>query len=90
MSAEQVLDIGRETVWIMIQLSGPAMAAALVVGVAISLLQAMTQVQETTLAFLPKAAAVIGAVLLTLPFAIAVLKHFTEQLYGRIAGMGGT
>jgi flagellar biosynthetic protein FliQ len=63
--------------------------AALLVGVVISVLQAMTQIQEATLSFLPKLAVILLAQALTLPFALAVLGDFTRLLFGRVAAMGG-
>jgi len=88
MTPEEVIELARQTVWVMLQVGAPALLAALVVGVLISLLQALTQVQESTLSFLPKLAAILAAQLLTLPFALTVLGDFTRLLFGRIAGMG--
>jgi flagellar biosynthesis protein FliQ len=68
----------------------PALLAALVVGVLVSLFQALTQVQETALSFLPQLLALLVAQLLTLPFALTVLGDFTRLLFGRIAGMGAS
>ena len=88
MTPEAVIELARQTVWVMLQVGAPALLAALVVGVLISLLQALTQVQESTLSFLPKLVAIVAAQLLTLPFALTVLGDFTRLLFGRIAGMG--
>jgi flagellar biosynthesis protein FliQ len=52
------------------------------------LLQALTQIQESTLSFLPKFLAILAVQLLTLPFALSVLGDFTRALFGRIAGIG--
>ncbi|MFZ1426641.1 MAG: flagellar biosynthesis protein FliQ [Geminicoccaceae bacterium] len=88
MTPEDVVELARRTVWVMLEVGAPALLAALVVGVLISLLQALTQIQESTLSFLPKLVAIVTAQLLTLPFALNVLGDFTRQLFGRIADMG--
>ncbi len=74
--------------WVTIQVGGPALAAALGIGLLISLLQALTQIQEATLSFVPKALGVFATLALTLPLAMAVLRTFTEGLYARIAALG--
>ena len=89
MNTEGVLGLARAAVWVMLVLGAPSLLAALVVGVAISILQALTQIQETTLSFVPKLLAILLVQLLTLPFALTVIGDFTRGLFGRIAGMGG-
>ncbi len=64
------------------------MLVALVVGVVIALLQALTQMQEMTLSFVPKILAIFLTVMLALPFMIAILTGFGEELFRRIAGLG--
>jgi flagellar biosynthesis protein FliQ len=88
MTAENVVELSRQAIWVMLEVGAPALLAALVVGVLVSLFQALTQVQETTLSFLPKLLAILVAQLLTLPFALTVLGDFTRLLFGRIAAMG--
>jgi flagellar biosynthesis protein FliQ len=90
MTAENVVELSRQAIWVMLEVGAPALLAALVVGVLVSLVQALTQVQETTLSFLPKLLAILVAQLLTLPFALTVLGDFTRLLFGRIAGMGAS
>jgi flagellar biosynthetic protein FliQ len=89
MTPEAVIGIARQSVWVMLQVGAPSLLAALVVGVLVSLLQALTQIQESTLSFLPKLVAILLAQLVTLPLTLAVLGDFTRLLFGRIAGMGG-
>ena len=62
------------------------MIVALVIGLAVSLLQALTQVQEMTLTFVPKILAMFLALIVAMPFMLAQLVQFTEQLYSRIGG----
>lgn len=90
MSPEQVTDIAAGAVWIMLKIGAPTMLVALVVGLAISLLQALTQLQEATLSFVPKLVAIVLTFVLTTPFVIATLGDFTRELYGQIARVGGS
>jgi flagellar biosynthetic protein FliQ len=90
MTPENVVELSRQAIWVMLEVGAPALLAALVVGVLVSLVQALTQIQESTLSFLPKLAAILVAQLLTLPFALTVLGDFTRLLFGRIAAMGAS
>jgi flagellar biosynthetic protein FliQ len=82
-----VLEIARESMIVTLKLGAPIMIAALIVGLVISLFQALTQLQEATLAFVPKVIVVFLAFLLTMPFMITTLIGFTQGLAGRIAGL---
>lgn len=64
--------------------AGPAVAAAMVVGVVIALFQALTQVQEVTLTFIPKIIAILVVAALTAPFMGQVIHSFTQQVFARI------
>lgn len=88
MTAEQVLDVAREAIFVLIKIGAPVMLVALIVGVMIALLQALTQMQEMTLSFVPKILAIFLTLVLTLPFMIATLVGFGEELFQRIAGIG--
>ena len=88
MTPEQVLDVAREAIFVLIKLGAPIMSVALVVGVLIALLQALTQMQEMTLSFVPKILAIFLTIILTLPFMIGTLVGFGEDLFRRIAGLG--
>ena len=90
MTVEQVTDIARESVWLMIKIGAPAMLVALLVGVSISLLQALTQIQEMTISFVPKLLAVLVTLVLTTPFAVASLRDFTVELFGRMVTLGAS
>lgn len=74
----------RSAIWAVILASGPSIAAAMVVGIVISLLQALTQVQEATLTFIPKIIVIFLAAMLTAPFIGGVLFGFSEQVYSHI------
>jgi flagellar biosynthetic protein FliQ len=87
MNGAEVLDIGRDAIWLAIQLSAPIMIVGLLVGVGIGLLQALTQIQEATLVYAPKILAIFIALLVTLPLMGALMAGFMHQIAARIAGM---
>jgi flagellar biosynthetic protein FliQ len=88
MTPEQVLDLVRETIWLMIRIGGPVMLTALVVGLAVSLVRALTQIQEMTLSFVPKVVLMSLALVVALPFMLGELRAFTEQLFQRMVVVG--
>jgi flagellar biosynthetic protein FliQ len=85
MNGAEVLDIGRDAIWLTIQLCAPALIVALVVGVGIGLLQALTQIQEATLVYAPKIVAVFIALLVFLPLMGALLTAFMRHIADRIS-----
>ncbi len=84
MNEADALDIVQSAIWTVILASAPAVGAAMVVGVAIALLQALTQIQEITLTFIPKILVILVVVALTGPFIGAEIYSFTSQVYSRI------
>lgn len=88
MNEIEVLDIGREAIWVMIKAGGPLMLVALVVGLAISIFQALTQIQEMTLTFVPKMLILFVGTLLFLPFMLGTLRAFTLEIFDKIVAMG--
>jgi flagellar biosynthetic protein FliQ len=74
----------QQAVWAVIVSTGPAILAGTAVGVTIALLQALTQIQEATITFVPKMVAVVAALLLFAPLAASQIMLFTEELYARI------
>jgi flagellar biosynthetic protein FliQ len=78
-----VLDIAREGIWVLILVSAPMMIVGLVVGVVIALFQALTQIQEMTLVFVPKIIAIFVTMLVSLPF----MGEQMAQYMMRIADM---
>jgi flagellar biosynthetic protein FliQ len=87
MNGAEVLDIGRDAIWLTLQLSAPVLIVGLIVGVGIGLLQALTQVQEATLVFAPKIVAIFISLLVFLPLMGALMGQFMRQIAARIAGM---
>lgn len=85
MEAPEILDIGQNALWTMLKIGAPTMMVALVVGLVISLFQALTQIQEMTLTFVPKIVAIVAALLLFMPFMLTSLTGFTQGLFDRIA-----
>jgi flagellar biosynthesis protein FliQ len=81
MTGPEVLDVARDAIVTIIMVSAPVMLVGLAVGVAISLLQALTQIQEMTLAFVPKILAIFVTLLLSLPF----MAHTLQGQMNRIA-----
>jgi flagellar biosynthetic protein FliQ len=79
-----VLDIAREGIWVMILIGAPILVVGLLVGVVIALFQALTQIQEQTLVFVPKVLAIFVTMLLTLPFMGAVLGTYMTKLVDMI------
>jgi flagellar biosynthesis protein FliQ len=84
MTSADALGIAREAIIVALKLGAPAMLLALVVGLAISFFQALTQIQEMTLTFVPKMIVILLSLLLFLPFMLSTLSSFTESLMGRI------
>lgn len=80
MNGAIVLDLAREALWVMIMIGAPIMLVGLAVGVVIGLIQALTQIQEATLVFVPKILAIFVTMILTLPFMGATLGSFMNRL----------
>jgi flagellar biosynthetic protein FliQ len=89
MNEVEAIEVGREAVLTVLTMSVPIMAIALGVGLVIALLQALTQLQEMTLVFVPKIIVVFVALVLLMPFMLSTLTGFTEQLADRMIGSGG-
>ena len=85
MGPTEAIDFARECIYVLLQISAPAMLTALVVGVAIGLLQALTQIQEMTLVFVPKIIAIFLVLLIALPFAGSAMAGLMTDVAQRIA-----
>lgn len=85
MNEVDALDIVHSAIWTILVAAGPAVGAAMVIGILIALFQALTQIQEVTLTFIPKIIAVLATVAVTGSFIGGQIVAFTEQAYGRIA-----
>jgi flagellar biosynthetic protein FliQ len=89
MTTEYVLGLGREAITLVLLVSGPMLVFGLVVGLAISIFQAVTQVHEMTLTFIPKIVAVAFALILFLPWMISIITDFTTRLFESIPTLIG-
>ena len=85
MTGAEVLDLGREAIWLTVIISAPVMLIGLAVGFAVSLLQTLTQIQEQTLVFVPKILSIFVALLLFLPIMGGLLGRFTLDVFARVA-----
>jgi flagellar biosynthetic protein FliQ len=84
MTGPEVLDLARQAIYVLLIVSAPMMFVALAVGLAIALLQALTQVQEMTLVFVPKIIAIFLTMLISLPFMAQALDGFTVMVTQKI------
>lgn len=87
MTGAEVLDIGRDAIWLTLKLCAPVLIVGLVIGVAIGLFQALTQIQEQTLVYAPKIVAIFLSLLIFLPMMGALMSAFMRQIASRIAGL---
>lgn len=87
MNPTEVIELAREAIYVLLKMGVPVMMIALIVGLAVSLFQALTQIQEMTLAFVPKIVVIFLSVLLFLPFMLATLTNFTQNIADRITSL---
>lgn len=80
----------RDGMLVMLKLAGPPLLATLVVGLLVALIQAITQINEATLAFVPKVLALGAALVLLGPFMVATLTSYTHLLLDRLVAVGGS
>lgn len=88
MSPESILDIAQSAITTLLLVVGPLMMIALVVGLIISLFQALTSIQEMTLTFVPKIILVFGSLLFLLPWMAEKLRVFADIIFDRIVNQG--
>ncbi|MEW6056952.1 MAG: flagellar biosynthesis protein FliQ [Bdellovibrionota bacterium] len=83
MTEEFILGLGNEAIKIAALLSAPVLIVALVIGIGVSLLQAVTQINEATLTFVPKLAAISVVLIVSGPWMIDTITHYTTELFTR-------
>ncbi len=88
MNETEVVAVAREAIIVLIKMGAPAMLVALAVGLTIAVFQALTQIQEVTLTFVPKILALFGTVLIFVPFMLGTIRSFTLELMDRIISLG--
>jgi flagellar biosynthesis protein FliQ len=86
MTGAETLDVARDAIWTIVVVSSPLMVIGLLVGVVVSLFQALTQIQEQTLIFVPKILAMFVTLLLALPFMADSLHGHMMRISSRIIG----
>ncbi len=86
MTGAEVLDVANDGIYTLLKISAPLMIVALVVGLLIALFQALTQIQEMTIVFVPKILAIFLTLILTLPFIAATLAGLMGRIVVHIAG----
>ena len=89
MTPEQIVGVGKEALFVAIQIAGPILLIGLVLGLAISIFQAATQIQEMTLTFVPKLAALVIIVLLAGKSIAAVMINYTTRVIQTLPEMIG-
>ena len=85
MTSADTIDFARQAMYVLLEISAPAMLTALAVGLAVGLLQALTQIQEMTLVFVPKIIAIFLVLLISLPFAGEAMYGLMTNIAARIA-----
>lgn len=88
MNAVDFIEVSRDGIMVMLQIGAPVMLVALIIGLAISLVQALTQIQEMTLAFVSKILVIFLSMLVFLPFMTTTLTTFSQRLFDRIVALG--
>ena len=87
MNENEVVDLIREAIWLSIKMSTPIMLVGLIVGVVIALLQALTQIQEVTLVFVPKIIAIFIALFVAMPMFSVILGDFMHVIADKIVAI---
>ena len=88
MNEVAVLEVGRDAMWVVLIISAPLLATALLVGLTIAVFQALTSIQEMTLTFVPKIVLVFISLVVFLPFMMRTIVEFGHQLFDRIVALG--
>ena len=84
MTEEMVMQIGTNALQTMIYLAGPVLIAAMAVGIVVSILQAITQINEQTLTFIPKMIAVIVTLMVMAPWMLRIMQEYAISIFGGV------
>ncbi len=87
MNEELLMSLASEAVKTIIYIAGPLLLAAMVVGILVSILQAVTQINESTLTFIPKMVAVLVVLTVMAPWMLEVLQHYTVDVFGSVGNV---
>jgi flagellar biosynthetic protein FliQ len=85
MSEDQVMALAAETLKTMMLVAGPMLIAAMVIGIIVSVLQAITQINEATLTFIPKMIAIILVLVIMAPWMMEVLQNYSAEIFGNFS-----
>ena len=88
MNQTAVIEVGRDALVTLLIVGSPVMLIALGVGLVISLIQALTQMQEMTLSFVPKILLIFASLILLIPFMMSTMLTFAERLFDRMVSLG--
>ncbi len=88
MNEAAVIELGRESMWVILKIAGPIMMMGLLIGLVIALFQALTTIQELTLTFVPKIIVIFGSVVLFLPFMLSTILEYSQKLFDRMTSLG--
>lgn len=88
MNEVEVLDISRDAIFTLLKVVSPALLVALFIGLIVGIFQALTQIQEMTLAFVPKIIGVFATIIILFPFMLNQMKMLTDGLFDKIANGG--
>ena len=90
METLEAMQIGRDALWVLLKVSAPVMFISLGVGLIIALFQALTQIQEMTLTFVPKIIAIFLTLMVARPWMFEVIEEFNQELMEKIVRVDGT
>jgi len=85
MSEDMVMNLGAEAIKVMIYIAGPLLLAAMAIGIVVSVLQAITQINEATLTFIPKIIAIVVVLMVMAPWMLETMKSYTADILGNMS-----
>ena len=89
MTPESVMDMGRQAMEVTLLVAAPMLVVALLIGLIVSIFQAATQINETTLSFIPKLIGIFAALVIAGPWMLSVMLDYMRQIFTSIPGMAG-
>ena len=87
MTDGDVTAVAGKAIWVTLQLGGPVLIVGLLIGLVVSIFQAVTQIQEQTLVFIPKIVAIVAVLAITGPWMLNVMVNYTENLFREIPAL---
>ncbi len=88
MNEADVLEVGREALFVVLKTSGPILLSGLAIGLIIALFQALTTIQEMTLTFVPKIIVIFLSIIVFMPFMMTTVIEFARHLFDRMVALG--